>query len=124
MKTLLKYLIPLLMAAAFWGGGEMPSSVPVGSDESVANVVTFISDASDSQSDLWIPRQISSSAPVRILNGARRTGSMQRNNLEFAKAGKVVNVVICCFIQNKSITTLSSRTEPANLLLSLGRLII
>lgn len=120
MKTLLKYLIPLLMAAAFWGGGEMPSSVPVGSDE----FVTFISDASDSQSDLWIPRQISSSAPVRILNGARRTGSMQRNNLEFAKAGKVVNVVICCFIQNKSITTLSSRTEPANLLLSLGRLII
>lgn len=124
MKTLLKYLIPFLVAAAFLGGEEMSASVILESDESVMNALTYISDASDSESDLWIPRQISSSAPVRILNGARRTGGMQRNNLEFAKAGKVVNVVICCFIQNKSITTLSSRTEPANLLLSLGRLII
>lgn len=126
MKTVLKYLLPFVVAAAFIRGGDAPStSTTAGYLENlVENTAAFFLDDSSSDSHLWIPRQVSYSGPTRLQSGVRRTNTIQRNNLEVAKTGRIINVGVKYFIQKISIITQSSLTEPAHMLLSLGKLII
>lgn len=127
MKKLLKYLIPLIIAAAFWNCADAKNELPV-SEEAAACMhigeTSRQSDISEAQHEFCLPRQVSFGNTQRVQNAPRRTAGTHRNNLEFAKSGKVVNAGLRFFIQQKSIIVHSSLIEPAFRLLYLGKLII
>jgi hypothetical protein len=126
MKRWLKYLLPLVVAVAFWNGKDnLLSTVP----EEIISTQT-ICDAicdnviSTSKSELCLPRQVSYTSSSRVQTTARRTTGYSRDNVEFTKSGKIINAGLRYFIQTKSILIHSSLVEPAHKLLYLGKLII
>ena len=127
MKKLLKYLLPLIIAAAFWNWSDTKheSSVP---EEAIAcmhiDQTSRQSDISESQNEFCLPRQESFGNTQRLQNAPRRTTGFNRSNLEFTKSGKVINAGLRFFIQQKSLIVHSSLIEPAFRLLYLGKLII
>ena len=125
MWKILKYLLPLFVVAALCGGTQ----------EHVADVHEhFMSEASldaigcqnsisETESDLCLPRQITSGTYTNVQNAARRTNGAQRSSLEFAKAGKIINAGIK-YLTISTIIFQSALYEPASRLSVLGRLII
>lgn len=126
MKKLLKYLLPVIAVLAFWNCMD----APVRSAAEEVSVAMSLEEAayqttiSDPESELCLPRQVSSANFHRVQSTARRTGGACRNNIEFIKAGKMVNADIKYSVQIKDIIIHSSLIEPAHRLLCLGRLII
>ena len=126
MKRWLKYLLPLMVAVAFWNCKDnVLSTVP---EETFATqaICESVCDniISSSESELCLPRQASYASQTRVQTTARRTAGCCRVNVEFAKSGKVINAGLRYFIQTKSILIHSSLIEPAHKLLYLGKLII
>lgn len=125
MISLLKYLLPVIFAATFWCGAGHSADVVeeyfMGSSITASVSQTAIS-ASDQE--LCLPRQVSFANTVRLIGNARRTGSIQRSSLEFAKSGKVINAGVRYFTQNISIIIHSAMIKPSCRLKCLGRLII
>jgi hypothetical protein len=78
---------------------------------------------SETESHLCLPRQITGGTNTNVQNTARRTTSVQRNSLEFAKAGKIINAGIK-YLTTNIILFRSALYEPASRLSALGRLII
>ena len=75
--------------------------------------------------DLNLPRQVSGiSNTHRVPNLLKRTNSWHKNNFEFVKSGKVVNVGISNFIQKESLSYLHRFAKSASWLIALGKLII
>ena len=117
MKSLLKYLLPCIFAAALWYG------TGVSADDVSEDFFTYLSvdsslsgtDISASDSDLCLPRQESAVNTVRLAGTSGRTATMQRGDLEFAKSGNR---------QYLSIILNSAIVRPSYRLISLGRLII
>ena len=125
MMSLIKYLLPFILAASVWGGADV--SADVAEDDVIGFVISSSlnqTSISSSESEFCLPRQVSYANTLRLAGGARRTGSMQRNNLEFAKSGKVINAGIRYLVQNNSIDIHSAGIEPSYRLICLGRLII
>lgn len=126
MKTLLKYLFPVIAALAFLNGPD--NSAPAAADDASVPAsqahMTSDSKISETESELCLPRQVSSACPQQLQSSARRTGGMHRNNIEFTKSGKIINADLRYFIQRQSIIIHCSLIEPALRLLYLGRLII
>ena len=60
---------------------------------------------------------------TNVQNAVRRTNTVQRSSLEFAKAGKIVNAGIK-YLTISTIIFQSALYEPASRLSALGRLII
>ena len=126
MKYLLKYLIPVFLGVIIgWCVGECGSD----SAETDLNTYTAVFSVSDScisspDQEFCLPRPVSFANTQRVQTGARRTNSINRNCIEFAKAGRVMNAGIRYFIQNKSVLVHSSLSEPSHRLLYLGKLII
>lgn len=126
MKRLLKYLFPIIFAAALLSGADMPADA-VSCEirhESVLKETVLATSISATEKEFCIPRQVSFANTQQVQCPARRTTSIQRNGMEFAKSGKVINAGVTCFIQRISIITHSSLIQPAHRLLSLGKLII
>lgn len=125
MKNLLKYLLVLFSAVLVWGSedGAAFTDRQDAAEEAYFQVDSFTS-ISSAESEFCLPRQVSSANTQRVQSNARRTTSLSRNNLEFARAGKIINAGLRYVIQNRSIIIHSSLSEPANLLLYLGKLII
>ena len=126
MKNLLKYLVFFIAVAIFQNSTE--KSVTSVQEKGIADM-SFIEEAYHSviletDSELCLPRQVSSANSFRAQNTVRRTNSIHRNNFEFAKAGKVINAGLRYSIQHRSIIIHASLIEPSHRLLSLGRLII
>jgi hypothetical protein len=126
MKQFLKYLLLLVVAAVLWGSADDAVSAPSVQDmeEIVFNGSITQTSVSAQEHQCNLPRQTSIVSAPSVQNAARRTSSVQRNNLEFAKCGKVINSGLRYFIQLQSVTLHSSLAEPANMLLCLRRLII
>lgn len=126
MKKLLKYLLPLIVVVAFWNSSDSSMSTVSEDIADYAELIQSVSGTSLSASDSEFcpPRQVSYAGPQKVQNTTRRASSVQRNNLEFAKSGKVINAGLQYFIQIKSIIVHSSLIAPAARLLSLGKLII
>ncbi len=126
MKSLLKYLIVIIVAAAFWNRAD--GFVRTDSNEKAAvhhiNEIQADSSISASESEFCPPRQASFANTTRVQSTARRTNCVHRNSLEFIKCGKIINAGQRYFIQRKSTIGHSSLTEPAHKLLALGKLII
>lgn len=125
MWKILKYLLPVIVIAALCGcADERAADVQEDFMSEVAlDAVGCQNSISETESDLCLPRQITSGTTTSFQNSARRTGSVQRNNLEFAKAGKLINAGVKYLTRN-TIILRSALYEPASMLFSLGRLII
>lgn len=125
MWKYLKYLFPLIVVAALCGGiGEHVADVREDfMNETVLDAVGCQNSISETESDLCLPRQITSASAPQVQNAARRTTSVQRSCLEFAKAGKVVNAGLK-YLTINIIIIRSALYEPASRLFALGRLII
>lgn len=126
MKQFLKYLLLLVVAAVLWGSADDAVSAPSVQDmeEIVFNGSITPTSVSAKEHQCNLPRQTSIVNAPSVQNAARRTSTFQRNNLEFAKSGKVINSVLRYFIQLQSVIVHSSLAEPGNMLLCLRRLII
>lgn len=75
--------------------------------------------------DLNLPRQISGiSNAHRVANAPKRTGNWHKNNFEFVKGNKVINVCVYNFIHKESLNNLHRFVKSASLLISLGKLVI
>ena len=126
MKRLLEYLLLFVVTAVLWGSADNAVYAPVVEDmEDIAytgSITQTSVSAPEHQCDL--PRQNSIVNAPGIQNAARRTSTFQRNNLEFAKSGKVINSGQRYFILLQSVIVHSSLSEPGNMLLCLRRLII
>jgi hypothetical protein len=126
MKQFLKYLLLLVVAAVLWGSADDAVSAPSVQDmeEIVFNGSITPTSVSAQEHQCNLPRQTSIVNAASVQNAARRTSTFQRNNLEFAKSGKVINSGLRYFIQLQSVIVHSSLAEPGNMLLCLRRLII
>ena len=126
MKRLLEYLLLFIVTAVLWGSADNAVYAPVVEDlEDIAYTGSITqTSVSAPEHQCNLPRQTSIVSAPSVQNAARRTSSFQRNNLEFAKCGKVVNSGLRYFIQLQSVIVHSSLAEPGNMLLCLRRLII
>lgn len=127
MSRWLKYLFPAIVVCVVvsCNTDSFVSEVSDGDIREIAvDVLSCQTSVSEAESELCLPRQISVTNTVRVQSAARRTNFLQRNNLEFARSGKVMNAGLTYLIQRKSIIIGSSLIEPAFRLLSLGKLII
>ena len=125
MWKILKYLLPLFVFAAICGSTE-DRVADVHEDfmsEVSLDAVGCQNSISETESDLCLPRQITSGTNTNVQNAVRRTTSVQRNSLEFAKAGKIINAGIK-YLTTNIILYRSALYEPASRLSVLGRLII
>lgn len=126
MKRLLKYLVLSVVAAAFWCGADKDFSQACIDDVTDISFVleSYGKEISSTDQEFNLPRQTSVANSQRVQSSVRRTGGTQRNNMVFAKSGRIENAGIRFFVQRKSITSHSSLIEPSHRLLSLGKLII
>ena len=125
MWMILKYLLPLFVVAAICGGTE-DRVADVHEDfmsEVSLDAVGCQNSISETESDLCLPRQITSGTNTNVQNAVRRTNGAQRSSLEFAKAGKIINTGIR-YLTTNIILFRSALYEPASRLSALGRLII
>lgn len=125
MWKTLKYLLPLLVVAVLCGGtGERVADVHEDfMSEASLDALGCQNSISETESDLCLPRQITSGTNTNVQNAVRRTNSAQRSCLEFAKAGKIINTGIK-YLTTNIILFRSALYEPASRLSALGRLII
>lgn len=126
MTRLLKYLLPFIAAVVFWNCSDAHvSSISEASLPDMAfQEAALQTNISASDSELCLPRQVSFAGSQRVQSTSRRTSSVQRNNLEFIRSGKVINAGLRYFLQRKSIIVHSTQIDPANRLITLGQLII
>lgn len=126
MRRILKYLLPIIVAAVFAGSADDSSAHAKGCQIGDISFEASFSQVSISQSESepCLPRPVYFSNTVNVHSSARTTTNIQRNNVEFAKAGKVVNVSRLYLIQKISLIVYSSIFNPAQRLLGLGKLII
>ena len=126
MKRLLKYLLPVIMAAAFWNYADADASqgpeVPAAdcSVDKAAHDASF----SSAENEVFLPRPTNFTCAQRVQNAVRRTNSAHRSNFEFAKSGKVINADLRYFSQRKFLINHSTQIEPSYRLFSLCKLII
>ena len=125
MKNLYRYIILFfLFAVAFICNVNTPASDMGGVNDVESSVVTCYVDSSESDSNLFIPRQSSSANVLRLQSTVKRTNSGCKNNVEFVKVGKLINADIKNFIQRESLLTCSMLVKPFLRLISMGKLII
>ena len=75
--------------------------------------------------DLHLPRQVTGiNNIVQTPNILKRVGNGHKNNAEFVKVGKVINVCTGNSIQQESSKNNPCHTKSASLLITLGKLII
>ena len=125
MKNLYRYIIlSLLFAVAFICNVSTPASDMGGVIDVECSVVTCYVDSSESDSNLFIPRQSSSANVLRLQSTLKRTNNACKNNIEFVKVGKLINADVKNFIQRESLLTCSMLVRPFLRLISMGKLII
>jgi len=126
VKTLIKYLILIIIAVAFIDG--IGKSDSVDTENSIEDLTTeFVTehvDFSIFDSALHNSRQISSvSAPV-LKTVSQRVNNTHKHNFIFVKAGKILNIGIINSIHNNSQNFYYSFIRATHRLISFGRLII
>ena len=125
MKKLLKYILFSMIALAFYNGARADSYCDDISLADIQNEITAIDCfVSSPQTDICIPRQVSTFTSVRLQTSGRRPDNFQRQNFECVKSGKVINALIRYFVQRNTILTHSSLVEPSHTLIRLCRFII
>lgn len=129
MSHILRYLIIILFSAvAFVCGAETVdytnANISADAQQQALPLSSEALDSSASDLEFYLPTQILGANTFRPQPTAKRTGSTQKNNYEFVKCGKVINIANRHFCQSKPLNVLSSRIKPVHRLVCLGRLII
>ena len=128
MGKKLKFFILLIFATVALSGCTTKSDsiiVENRADISYSNVGAQYFDIDTPDIDLNLPRQISGISNVhRVQNVVKRTNSWHKNNFEFVKDNKVINVCVYNFIHKESLNNLHRFVKSASLLISLGKLVI
>ncbi len=129
IKNILKYFIPFVIVAITFiiSGAERSDFINQESqaDISYSDINVHYYDYDTPNADLNLPRQISGTSNIpRTLNVAKRTSNWHKNNFEFVKSGKVVNVCICNFDKKESLSYHLRFVKSASWLISLGKLVI
>ena len=128
MKSLLKYILPVLFFAVISHSNEGSLSDVSLQDfktveESIIAQRITITD-SDYGEEFCLPRQFSAANTFRVHGSVKRTTGSHRINSEYIVSGKVINAGLRFFIQKRSIITHSFLANPSCRLLTLGKLII
>ena len=122
MKNILRYFVPFLtLAFAFiCVANKLDSAVA----ESRTN--EYYSDFSTPDSDLYLPPRTYSAPAHRLHGTAKRINSSHKHksNSEYIKAGRVISAAGDGFNYKQSLNIRTSFIEPAQRLISLGKLII
>ncbi|MBQ8812851.1 MAG: hypothetical protein IJZ70_11175 [Bacteroidales bacterium] len=84
----------------------------------------FVGSFSSPDSDLSVPRQITTGTTYMQSNARRTQSTHTRPMLEVVKAGKALNVSVVYSVQRKSVIINTSVVEHAHKLVYLGKLII
>ena len=126
VKTLIKYLILIIIAVAFIDG--IGKSDSVDTENSIEDLTTeFVTehvDFSIFDSALHNSRQISSVSAPTLKTVSQRVNNTHKHNFAFVKAGKILNIGIINSLYNSSLIHYSSLTKPTRRLICFGRLII
>lgn len=126
-KKLKIFILIVLATVALSGCTTKPDSIIVENraDISYSNIGVQYFDIDTPDIDLSLPRQVSGISNIhRVPNVVKRTNSWHKNNFEFVKSGKVVNVGNSNFIQKESLSYLHRFAKSASWLITLGKLII
>ena len=133
LKNILRYLFPLLIVAiALLCNVEECHSVAV---EDTAEVLACddTPETLDSQellepfahpAGLLFPRRVAGASAVRLQGFAKRSANGYKNNLEFLKAGKVVNAGVRSYIREESLNIHYLFIKPTRRLIGFGKLLI
>ena len=126
MKNLLKYLILSLIAFAYFDSADTnrDANCEVRSEEVQGKILAISTCISVPDSDICIPRQVSSVNAPRLQSNCRRNESNQRQNQEVVRAGKATNLGIKYNVQRHTLISKSSLMEPGHKLSCLCKLII
>lgn len=127
MKNLLKYLLLSLVAMAFYMGdkSDLFAHEDVQEYDYASAYTTSLNVSITSpETDICIPRQVSTVTVPRLQSNSNRHDTSRRQNHEVVKSGKTINSILRYVVQKKSLIIHSSLMEPANKLVSLCRLII
>ena len=128
MGKKLKFFILLIFATVALSGCTTKSDsiiVENRADISYSNIGVQYFDIDTPDIDLNLPRQISGISNVhRVQNVVKRTNSWHKNNFEFVKGNKVINVYVSNIIQKESLNNLHRFVKSASWLITLGKLII
>lgn len=126
MKNLLKYLIPILMVAAFSCVAGRSDSSSLETRHCTGTIEDYASAASLSKPDydLSIPRQIASSTTNLQGNARRIVNTHARTLFQIVKSGKALNAAVVYSVQRNSVIVNASVVEHAHKLVLLGKLII
>jgi hypothetical protein len=127
VKKILKCLIVVLLATITMVGCATESDSTIVESQvntSPTEIEAHYSDSSTADIDIHLARQITSvSNMLRAISTVKRANIL-KNNVEYLKAGKVVNVAIGNFVQQESFYNKHRFAKSSSWLISLGILII
>ena len=126
MKTLVKYLLPVICFAVFFCKTDISfAGEQAAKSDSVLEATVDCSSISESEHDICIPRPTTFEAPQHLRSVQRRCDAGQKySTCIFIKGGKAVSAASYIDCQNNSKQIFSNLPVPAVRLLKLGRLII
>ncbi|MEE0889240.1 MAG: hypothetical protein U0L57_03405 [Bacteroidales bacterium] len=127
MKSLMRFLITIVLVAIAFIGCSNKSDLKMKENPTQDSILEFFSSYSssfDSYSDLCIHSQAFSFPAFRVQNATQRTTNICKNNVEFIKTGKIFNRNIINLIQKKSLIEQFSFIRPFHRMICLGKLVI
>jgi hypothetical protein len=126
MKSLLKYIIPILgLVLCIDYGMEQPvADVVCTETQATAEAVVATNDINMPNAQLCYLRTFHLDILQRVPSNTRRADTESRYNLTYIKAGKVINTGRYYNTYNLYKLRNSTLSEPSYLLIRLGRLII
>ncbi len=126
MRTLLKYLLPLICFAVFFCKTDnLSAGEPMVVSDSVLEATVDCSSICESEHDICVPRPTTFEAPQHCRSVQRRSEVGHKySTCIFIKGGKAVSAAGYINCQNNSKQLFSNLPVPAVRLLKLGRLII
>ena len=127
VKKILKCLIVVLLATITMVGCATESDSTIVESQvntSPTEIEAHYSDSSTADIDIHLARQITSVSNMLRANSTVKRANNLKNNVEYLKAGKVVNVAIGNFVQQESFYNKHRFAKSSSWLISLGILII
>lgn len=126
MKSLLKYILLVTVAIAFFNGaaGRQSCDGNIHAGDAHEHEDVLQTSLSSRQTTLCVPPQIYSANSLRLQSNSRRSGNFHRHGFECIKSGKATHSGITYTVQAKSFIFHSSFIEPSRRIVTLCRFII
>lgn len=126
VKNLFRFIIPIIIAAAFINGFELVESTIT--DDYTIDLPTehnaYIDDCSIYDFDIYLPRQLSATNLLRLQNTSKRSNFSHNNQFKVIKASRIDGLDKRNYSQQKNLIIHYSFTRPFHRLISLGKLVI